>query len=249
MSRIVSQFSAGAASAVATKLVLADYPPERVVILRAWLADEHEDNDRFTLNCERWFDHHIIAIADWKYKASAKEVFRREHFIKGRYGAPCRKALKADVLALAQLPDDIFVLGFTAEEEHRVDDFLDANNGRQVICPLIERGLRKADCLAMVERAGIALPAMYLLGYNNNNCKCCPKGGEGYFNRQRKDFPNHYEQLCQIQDVLGPGSYLFRNRKTGERFSLRDLPPDAGRHREPEISCSVYCMAAEEDLS
>lgn len=109
--------------------------------------------------------------------------------------------------------------------------------------------LGKSDCLAMVERAGIRLPVMYQKGYNNNNCLTCPKGGEGYMNRQRIDFPEAYEELCQIQDLLGPGSYLFRDRKTGERISLRNLSPEAGRHDEPEISCSVHCMLAEQDLA
>lgn len=246
---LVSRFSAGAASAVATKLILTDYLPHEVRILRAWLADEDEDNDRFAAECEVWFGHYIITVSDWKYKASAQEVFRQHRFIKNRWGAPCSRALKADVMDPLCALSDTYVLGFTSEESDRLDRFLDANNGRKVICPLIDRGLTKADCLAIVENAGIALPQMYRRGYNNNNCRCCPKGGEGYFNRQRIDFPQHYEQLCQIQDTLGPGSYLFRNRKTGERYSLRNLPSDSGRHKEPDISCSAYCMMAEEEIS
>lgn len=247
--RIVSQFSCGAASAVATKLILRRYPAKRIVILRAWILEEHEDNERFSADCERWFGHPITILRDQKYGASAVEVFRRKRYLKGQFGAPCRKALKGDVLDAASLPDDIFVLGYTAEEEKRVDEFLDANNGRKIICPLIELGLTKADCLAMVERAGIALPAMYLLGYNNNNCRCCVKGGEGYFNRQRVDFPEHFIALADVQDSIGPGAYLFRDRTTNERYSLRNLPPDKGRHDEPEISCSFHCAMAEEELS
>jgi hypothetical protein len=246
--RIVSQFSCGAASAVATKLVLSDYPSERVVILRAWIKEEHEDNDRFSADCELWFRHPITVLRDDKYGASVIEVFRRNRYLKGQLGAPCRQALKGDVLEAASLPDDIWVLGYTAEEEDRVGDFLDANNGRKIICPLIDRNLTKADCLAMVERAGIELPVMYRLGYNNNNCRCCVKGGEGYFNRQRIDFPEHFAALADVQEMIGPGAYLFRDRKTGERYSLRNLPPDKGRHKEPEISCSVFCTMAEQDI-
>lgn len=246
--RIVSHFSCGAASAVATKLVLADYPAERVVILRAWIKEEHEDNDRFSADCERWFGHPITILRDEKYGASVIEVFRRKRYLKGLRGAPCRKALKGDVMDAASLPNDVFVLGYTAEEQDRMDEFIDANNGRKVICPLIERSLSKADCLAMVERAGIELPMMYRLGYNNNNCRCCVKGGEGYFNRQRIDFPANFIALADVQESIGPGAYLFRDRKTGERYSLRDLPPNKGRHKEPEISCSVHCMLAEQEF-
>jgi hypothetical protein len=247
--RIVSHFSCGAASAVATKLILAQYPAERVVILRAWILEEHADNDRFSADCERWFCHPITILRDEKYGASAIEVFKRKRYLKGLHGAPCRKALKGDVLEAASLPDDIIVLGYTAEEEDRLADFQDANPGRQILAPLIEKGLKKADCLAMVERAGIELPMMYRLGYNNNNCRCCVKGGEGYFNRQRIDFPEHFIALADVQEAIGPGAYLFRDRETGERYSLRDLPPDKGRHDEPEISCSFFCLMAEEDFS
>ena len=246
--RIVSHFSCGAASAVATKLVLCQYPAEQVLILRAWIKEEHEDNDRFSADCERWFGHPITVLRDTKYGASVLEVFRRRRYLKGQFGAPCAKALKRDVLEAASLPSDIFVLGYTAEEEDRVDNFIDANNGRKVICPLVERGLKKADVLAMVERAGIRLPTMYLLGYNNNNCRCCIKGGEGYFNRMRVDFPENFIALADIQESIGPGAFLFRDRKTGERYSLRDLPSGKGRHKEPEISCSFHCEMADQEI-
>ena len=47
MGRMVCQFSCGAASAVATKLILAAYPAEEVVIVNAFIKEEHEDNRRF----------------------------------------------------------------------------------------------------------------------------------------------------------------------------------------------------------
>lgn len=247
--RIVCQFSCGAASAVATKLTLGKYPAAQVLIVNAFIQEEHEDNRRFLADCERWFGHPVTVLRDEVYGASTHEVWRRKRFMKSKFGAPCAKELKRTVLAAAMLPDDVVVLGFTVEESDRVNDYIDANNGRRVICPLIEANLSKADCLAMVERAGIELPLMYRLGYNNANCIGCIKGGEGYWNRIRKDFPEQFYQIADIQDAIGPGAYLFRDRKTNVRFSLRDLPPDKGRHDEPEISCSVHCLMAEEDIA
>ena len=246
--RIVCHFSAGAASAVTTKIVLSEYPRDRVVILNAFLSREHEDSQRFLRDCEAWFDHPITQLRDEKYGADPFEVWRRRRFIKNRNGAPCSKALKRDVLERAHLPGDIYALGYTSEEQDRYDLWLDANHPQRAIAPLIDRNLSKSDCLAMIERAGIRLPQMYLDGFNNNNCIGCCKGGEGYWNKIRVFYPEVFEEFAQIQDQLGPSSYIFRNRKTGERFSIRDLDPTAGRHDEPEISCSIFCEMAANDL-
>ncbi len=249
--RIVCQFSCGAASAVATKLMLAQYGDTRTVeIINAFIVEEHPDNRRFLADCERWFGRSVTVLRDEKYGASTQEVFRKKRFMGGAmFGAPCSRALKKEVLDAWRLPDDEMVLGYTVEEQGRLDKFLDANPALTVHAPLIERGLGKADCLAMVERAGIELPLMYRLGYENANCIGCVKGGDGYWNKIRRDFPAEFEALADIQETIGPGAYLFRYRDTGERYSLRQLPPNKGRYKdEPSISCSFFCELAEADI-
>lgn len=76
MSRIVAQFSCGAASAVATKLALAQHG-DRCVPLNAFLAGEHADNRRFLADCEVWFGRKVVVLRDEKYGADPVEVFRR----------------------------------------------------------------------------------------------------------------------------------------------------------------------------
>ena len=188
--RFVCQFSCGSASAVATKLVLAEHGNTRVVeIINAFIVEEHPDNRRFLVDCERWFGRSITVLRDEKYGASVIEVFRRERYIKNRNGAACSRLLKRKVLDAFRRAGDIMVIGYTAEEAERFDDLRERLDGQEVIAPLIERGLGKADCLAIIERAGIVLPITYRLGYNTANCRCCVKGGEGYMNAQRIDFP------------------------------------------------------------
>lgn len=242
--RIVCHFSCGAASAVATKLTLRLFDRARIVILNAFIVEEHPDNRRFLLDCERWFDHPVTVLRDKKYGASVHEVWRRKKYIKNHFGAPCSGALKREVIDAACLPGDIHVFGFTAEEFERAQHFLEAG----AICPLIDANLTHADCLGMVERAGLVLPEMYRLGFNNANCIGCCKGGEGYWNKIREVFPEQFAQMVQIQDAIGPGSYMFRNRDTGERYSLRDLKPGTGRHRAELPDCSFYCAMAEEGM-
>lgn len=248
-SRIVCQFSCGAASAVATKLAIAQYGATReVVIVNAYLANEHPDNRRFAHECEAWFSQPITVLRDEKYGADIIQVFNRERYIKNRWGACCTKLLKRRVLDQWKQAGDVMVFGFTAEESGRFEDFCERNPDRPAIAPLIERGLGKEDCKAMVERAGIDIPIMYRMGYDNANCIGCVKGGEGYFRAIREDFPEQFEALCQVQDKLGPGSYLHRYRDTNVRFSLRDLGDGPVRRNEKLPACSFFCELAEADI-
>lgn len=178
MGRIVCQFSCGAASAVATKLTLAEHG-ERALIVNAFIEEEHPDNRRFAADCERWFGRPIENLRDTKYDASAIKVFESVGYIKGPRGAACTTRIKRGLLHTFEQPGDVLVLGYTAEEQDRLDDWKESWPDRPIIAPLIDRGLTKEDCKAMVLRAGIALPMMYRLGYANANCIGCVKGGWG----------------------------------------------------------------------
>lgn len=228
--RVVSRFSCGAASAVATKLAIERYG-NAVHVINAFIVDEHSDNRRFLTDCERWFGREIVVLRDTKYSASVVNVWRQRRFIVSKHGAPCSGALKRDVLDVYSKPGDLMVLGYTADQRDadRFDRFLDANASVRAWAPLIESGISHRECLERVAKAGLCLPAMYRLGYKNANCTKCPRGGMGYWNRIRVDFP-------------GPGSYFFRDRNTGARISLRALDPNAGRFaEEPAVECGALC--------
>lgn len=249
--RHVCQFSCGAASAVATKIILAEQASENVLIVNAFLKEEDSDNRRFAIDCEKWFGHPITVLRDEKYGASTHEVWRRKRYIKGQQGAPCSQELKRKLLATVSLPDDITVLGFTAEEWDRLQDLQDHFPAETFRAPLIERGLYKDDCKAMVERAGIRLPRMYELGYDNANCVGCPKGGIAYWQNIREDFPSDFVHIQTIQENIGPGAYFLQFRsgpRKGERMSLADLPTGRGDMRtEPNFSCSFFCAMVEKE--
>lgn len=245
--RTVCRYSCGVASACATKLALERDPHARII--NAFIASEDADNRRFLADCEEWFGRPIVVLRDTKYGAMASEVWKRHRFIVSRQGAPCSKALKATILEGDWRPGDTIVLGYTADprDAARLDRFVDAHNNLRVSAPLIDAGLTKRNCLDMVARAGIELPRMYRLGYHNANCPGCPKGGMGYWNRIRIDFPEVYEEMAALQDVLGPGSYFFRDRTTKERISLRALPPEAGRFKdEAPVECGGVCELPDE---
>jgi hypothetical protein len=67
-------------------------------------------------------------------------------------------------------------------------------------------------------------------------------------NHSRDVFPDDFAEVVEIQEDIGPGAYFFRNRKTGERYGLKDLEPGAGRHNITAPSCSFMCSDAEEEI-
>jgi len=243
-SRRVINFSCGAASAVAAKLTLAKDPA--AIVVNVFVAEEHEDNRRFLKDVEAWLGKPVSVLRDGVYGASAYEVMRRKQFTKSQHGAPCAKAVKRDVLDAFAQPWDIVVLGFTAEEKCRVAEFRKTHPFTEF--PVFDAGLTKSDCLSLIRRAGIELPAMYRLGYNNANCIGCVKGGAGYWNKIRVDFPDRFEQMCRIEEEIGPGAYLMRDRDTGKRYSLRQLDPSMGRHVTTVPECGFACEYVTTDL-
>lgn len=241
MARVVCWFSAGAASAVAAKLALQQHDRENVVIARIPLTSEHPDNDRFAADCQRWFNHPIIELKSTRYK-DVWEVWEKRRFLVGPKGALCTTEMKKMVRHEFQLADDIQVFGYTAEEQDRADRFRDQNFEVILQTPLIEAGLKKADCLAMIERVGIDLPAMYLLGYQNNNCIGCVKGGMGYWNKIRVDFPATFDRMAKLEREIG--------RSVTKGVFLDELDPGRGVYQdEADIECSLLCHAALNDIA
>jgi 3'-phosphoadenosine 5'-phosphosulfate sulfotransferase (PAPS reductase)/FAD synthetase len=239
--RVVLWFSCGAASAVAAKLALKKYAgTNEVVIAYIDVGSEHPDNERFLSECSEWFGHPITRLKSDKY-ADTWDVWEKTRFLVGPKGAGCTTKLKKAVRQKFELFDDIQVFGYTAEEVDRAAQFRRQNDEVMLDTPLITAGLGKADCLAMIERAGIELPMMYRLGYHNNNCIGCVKGGPGYWNKIRVDFPDTFERMAKLERSIG--ATICKLGSAGrERVYLDELHPDAGADQvEPDISCSLLC--------
>ena len=249
--RLVCWFSCGAASAVATKLAIQQYKDtHEIVIARCIVAEEHPDNDRFASDCEKWFGMPITNMVSEEYIGSVWEVIRRRKFISGPKGAPCTMLLKKQVREDFQLPTDKHVFGYCSEEQDRWDSFLDSNN-IDAISPLMERGLEHADCLAMVQNAGIKLPVMYELGYQHNNCIGCVKaGGAGYWNKIRQDFPIQFWKMAGASRALSAQMVKVTEDGKERRIYLDELKPGVGDYQsEPEIQCGLFCESAQKEYA
>jgi 3'-phosphoadenosine 5'-phosphosulfate sulfotransferase (PAPS reductase)/FAD synthetase len=247
--RVVCRFSCGAASAVATKLALKKYGHDRVVITYSDTKSEHPDNARFLADCEKWFGKEIIVLRNDEFR-DVWHVWEEHGWITNRGGSLCTGLLKREPTYEFTRPDDILVFGYTVEERHRAERFRKANFEVTLETPLIDAQLTKDECLGMLDAAGIAIPAMYLLGYVNNNCIGCPKGGMGYWNKIRVDFPETFERMAALQRKLGPASGFWNIKgQPGVRISLDELAPDRGNLlTEPNIECSLLCQMASADL-
>lgn len=243
--RVVCWFSCGAASAVAAKLALSRFDPDTVEVVYTDPGAEHPDNERFLRDCEAWLGKTVHRLKSEKYR-DTWDVWERRGVMRTHHGgAPCTGELKRAVRFGFQKPFDVQVFGYTAEERDRANSFRQQNFEIDLRTPLIEAGLTKADTLAIIERAGIALPAMYLMGYNNNNCIGCPKGGMGYWNKIRRDFPEVFQRAAALERRLGNSIF----NENGKALYLDELDPRRGRHDEPSFECSLMCHLAERDIA
>lgn len=74
--------------------------------------------------------------------------------------------------------------------------------------------------------------------------------GMGYWNKIRRDFPETFERMADLQRKLGPGSGFLRDHAANRRITLDELEPSRGNHdNEPDIECSLMCHIAEAEIS
>jgi hypothetical protein len=232
--RTLVWFSAGAASAVAAKLALADGP---AVLVYTDPGSEHPDNQRFIADCEQWIGQEVVKLHSEKYR-DTWQVWIERRYLNGPAGALCTVELKKRLRQKFQRAGDRQVFGYTIEEAARADRFREQNLEVDLWCPLIEAGLTHADCLGMIENAGIDLPVLYKMGYGHNNCVPCVKGGMGYWNKVRRDFPEEFARMAKLERELDASCI-------NGQF-LDELDPERGDYAsEPKIECSLLCVMAE----
>jgi hypothetical protein len=240
---IVVWSSCGAASAVAAKRTVEKYGKDNDVrIVNIPIAEEHEDNFRFSQDVERWIGIPIEYIAHPKYKTgSAVQVWNDRKYMSGVKGAPCTKILKKEVRYIWQEKNkpDFHVFGFTADESkrHRLFVISEITN---VIPVLIDEGISKEDCFKILADAGIDIPLVYKLGMPNANCIGCVKAtSPTYWNLIRFLFPEVFEERARQSRQIGTRLVRYK----GKRIFLDELPADAkGRPiKNMSFECGIFC--------
>lgn len=252
MSRIVSWFSCGAASAVATKMVLAEFGPRPnklagdVTIAYCETGAEHEDNTRFLADCEDWFGQSVVRLKSEEY-ADTWDVWERTGWLAGINGARCTTELKVVPRLTFQRPTDVHVFGYTADSRDvaRAKQLRENYPELSIRTPLIDAGLTKSAVLAMLLNAGIALPIPYLLGFQNNNCKTCVKAtSPDYWSLVRKVYPDDFARMVELSRRLG----VRLSRINDERVFIDEIPTDWPMTNPIAPSCDFLCHIAEQDM-
>lgn len=236
---IVSWFSAGVSSFIAA-YIEKDNIDEIIYI---HIDDQHEDSMRFLKDCEKALGKEI-EILQSPYK-NVNNVIKQFRFINSPYGAKCTEILKKRVRKEWEYEhkdeDLTYIWGYDIEERHRAERLLESMPQFKHKFPLIDRGFKKEDCHGILRELGIKRPMMYELGYRNNNCIGCVKGGMGYWNRIRVDFPEVFKARAELEREVG-GSCI-------KGIYLDELEPDRGRLEEKVMEeCNIICQLGSSDL-
>ena len=241
MTRIISWFSASAASAVATKMINAD------VIAYCDTGSEDEDNRRFYEDCERWFGRPITRLKNERYR-DTWDLWEKRAYLSGVRGAPCTKALKVEPRLAFQQPGDTHVFGYTADgsDIKRAMHLRETYPELHIRFPLIAWGLTKANCLELLHKAGIQPPRVYAMGFPNANCIPCVKAtSPNYWALVRKEFPQEFERMVALSRTLS----VKLTRIHGERCYIDEIPANWPVTEPLAPECDMLCQAADDLLT
>jgi hypothetical protein len=234
-------FSCGAASAVAAKKTIEKYgDTHNVLIVNNPVVNEHQDNERFLKDCEKWFGQEVLRAINKKYPScDIKDVFNSRRYMSGVAGAPCTKELKKEARYQFESENHIdwHVLGFTYDEKDRSDRFIKFERGN-VIPILIDLKINKQDCFDLLREQGIKLPEIYSLGFPNANCIGCVKAtSPTYWNLVRDKFPEIFEERAiQSREI---GTRLVRVK--GKRLFLDELKKTDIGSKIKSWECGIFC--------
>jgi hypothetical protein len=211
-------------------------------IVYTHIDSQHEDSLRFLRDCEAALGRKITALQSAEFK-TVDDVLEKKRYINGPGGAACTRLLKRRTRELWEaenIPKNetpTYVWGYDVTETNRAERIQSFMRSAFHEFPLIERGLTKQDAHALCERLGLKRPYMYDLGYPNNNCIGCVKGGMGYWNKIRVDFPEVFARRAAQEREIGHSCI-------GGVF-LDELEPGRGDlNGEVLPECGIYCQIA-----
>lgn len=115
-----------------------------------------------------------------------------------------------------------------------------------------ERGLKKNDTLAIIDRVPIRLPDQYKRGFDHNNCKTCVKAtSPDYWKMVRFHHPQEFARMaeaCKPGVLTTNGARLARVK--GKRIFLHELDDSPfDPKNQGTIQCGIACELAEQEIN
>lgn len=205
------------------------------------IKEQHEDSLRFIKDCEKFLGKEVKIIES----GSVHEVIKNTRFINGAYGARCTLELKKKIRQAWEQEhadyDITYVWGYDLKEKHRAERIKESFPEFNHEFPLIENKISKPHAHGILKyQLHIERPEMYNLGYNNNNCIGCVKGGMGYWNKIRREFPEVFNAMAKLEREVGHSCI--------KGIYLDELDPNRGRKQKEVIpECNGLCEHIEEE--
>ncbi|MGA5819897.1 hypothetical protein ACPC54_18795 [Kitasatospora sp. NPDC094028] len=240
----IVQFSGGIASfAVATRVAaLARRRSEELVLLIADTLAEHPDLWRFSREAAALLEVPLTRVCDGR---TPWEVFADKRWLGNSRLAHCSLELKIKPCLrwLEENADparDRLYIGLdnSRRDQARARAITAGWRPWQVFYPLHdEPELTKADLFAEARSLGIAIPELYELGYDHNNCfGLCVKAGQRQWRRTLQLFPEEFARAeaeeQRLREELGDVAIL-REQRDGVR---RPLPLAELRRRQQALA-------------
>lgn len=157
-------------------------------------------------------------------KKGSKKTMGNEQYVKG-------------------ITDLTYIWGYDVEEKRRAERIKESFPEFKHEFPLIDKGLSKQAVHGLFDKMfGFPRPKMYELGYSNNNCIGCVKGGMGYWNKIRKDFPEVFKARAELEREIGHSCI--------NGVFLDELDPNVGRmENEIMTDCDILCHITYNELN
>lgn len=240
----IVQFSGGAGSWGAAKLVVQYYGADDTLLLFADTRIEDEDLYRFLIEASADVGAPLKVIADGR---NPWEIFTYKRFLGNSRVDPCSRILKRELcynyIKENWGPEDCRIyVGIDWTEEHRMKNVHTVWAPYQVVAPLCHPPyVEKQTLLDSLQQAGIKLPRLYSMGFPHNNCGgFCIKAGKAHFLNLLDKMPERYkwheEQEEALRQQLGKDVTILREQKGKQKFnlSLKQLRERAEEIRQTE---------------
>lgn len=238
---VAVRMSGGAASYVAAKLTLEEFGHEGTALVFADTKEEDEDLYRFLSDAEQRLNHPVIRIAEGR---DVWQVFFDERMMGNSRIDPCSKILKRQLLDRWNREncgaDSTVIIGYDANEEHRLETFRARMLPLKARAPLIERGIWKEQAYAMVKADGLQLSRSYALGFPHDNCGgFCVKAGQATFALLLETRPDRYRRHEakeeEFRQFIGKDVSIMRDRRGGVSRPLTMRAFRERHEREPGL--------------